>query len=429
MHTDFSRRTLLASLAAGALLRPRATASGSGQPCHLLIVTALGGWDVTFALDPKPGSPHIDGPEVDEDTHDPEDREAITTYADIPIMTNPTKRPKVSRFFERWADRSLVVNGLNMGTIAHTECQVRLLTGHIAAGHADVGMISGAELGSARPVPYMDLGGAGHTGPLAALSGRAGLSGQLAWLLDRRRPLKGPGNRSYPQYHPDRVEQDAITAWLDAASLRQQEALSGWGRGAYRLDDWSEARGRADALLAQGRQLANGLANAAARTLAAQADVALDMLDSGLAHNLLLDSGGFWDTHLDNSDQHKLHNDLFAGLDHLVGELQARGLLDHTVVLVVSEMGRATRRNSGGGKDHWPSTSALLVGGPVAGGRVLGGTTDTLGPRPVDLVSGLLDERGLVPRYDHFAAGVLQLLGVDPAPWLPGVPPLGGLRT
>ncbi|HMV66578.1 MAG TPA: DUF1501 domain-containing protein, partial [Myxococcota bacterium] len=184
---------------------------------------------------------------------------------------------------------------------------------------------------------------------------------------------------------------------------------------------------RADALLADGRRLANGLAAAEARTLAAQADIALDMLQTGLSHSLLLDTGASWDTHLDNSDQHALHDDLFAGLDRLVGGLSSAGLLDTTIVLVVSEMARATRRNSGGGKDHWPSTSAMLIGGPVAGGRSIGATTDTLAPLPLDLVTGRRDDRGLVPRYNHLIAGVLQLAGVDPEPWLPGVTPLGGL--
>jgi hypothetical protein len=422
---QLTRRALLASLAAGLAVRPRATA-GADRPCHLLIVTALGGWDVTFAFDPKPGVRGIDGPEVDEDADNPEDREAVTTFAGIPVMTNPHKRPKVSRFFERWAERALVLNGVSVGTIAHTEAQVRMLTGAIAAGRADVGMISGATLGAARPVPYMDLGGAGFTGPLAALSGRAGRSGQLANLLDRRRPLKGPGELSYPQYHPSDADADAISAWLAEAEARQQAALGGWGRGAHRLEDWTEARGRADALLADGRRLANGLA--AARTLRSQADVALDMLTSGLSHSLLLDSGGLWDTHLDNSDQHGLYNDLFAGLDHLLDGLDAAGLLDHTVVLVLSEMSRSAKRNSSGGKDHWSATSALLLGGPVAGGRVIGATADSLAPLPLNLASGARDDGGLVPRYDHLAAGVLQLLDVDPGEWLPGVTPLGGLR-
>jgi hypothetical protein len=52
-------------------------------------------------------------------------------------------------------------------------------------------------------------------------------------------------------------------------------------------------------------------------------------------------------------------------------------LLDETLVLSLSEMGRAPVINGSGGKDHWPYTSALLVGGGLSGGRVLGGTDES----------------------------------------------------
>jgi len=53
-------------------------------------------------------------------------------------------------------------------------------------------------------------------------------------------------------------------------------------------------------------------------------------------------------------------------------------LLDQTTVLVMSEMGRTPIHNAAIGKDHWPVTSAMLVGAGVAGGRVVGATDDEL---------------------------------------------------
>lgn len=434
MRPLVTRRQLLAGSAAALVARPwlgRAVADAAG-PTHLIVVTALGGWDVSFALDPKPGSRRVHGPELDEDRSNADDREEVQTFSGIPVMTNPHKRPAQARFFERWASRTLVINGVHTGTIAHEECRVRMLTGALTADHADLAAITGATLGAALPVPYMDVGGSGYTGPLAALSGRAGLNGQLAQLLERGRQLKGPRGLDYPQYAPRGADEDAIEAWLASADARFAAEMSGWGTGAARVDDLLEARQRAQALLAGGSRLANGLDRARGlfetNRLTAGADIALELLTSGVAHTVNLDTGSGWDTHTDNTDQHGFWQKLFDGLDHLLTSLQDASLLDRTAVLVLSEMGRTPLQNGNGGKDHWPVTSAMLLGGPVAGGRVIGATDDGMEALPVDLATGEPDPAGLIPRYDHLAAGVLSLLDVDPAPWLGAVPALGGLR-
>jgi uncharacterized protein (DUF1501 family) len=50
---------------------------------------------------------------------------------------------------------------------------------------------------------------------------------------------------------------------------------------------------------------------------------------------------------------------------------------------VWGEFGRTPRVNAGGGRDHWPEVGpALLVGGGIRGGQVLG-ATDRLGGKAV----------------------------------------------
>ena len=59
-----------------------------------------------------------------------------------------------------------------------------------------------------------------------------------------------------------------------------------------------------------------------------------------------------------------------------------RGLLQETMVVVVSEFGRTPRINSGNGRDHWPyGFSAFLAGGGVKGGTVYG-KMDKVGRNP-----------------------------------------------
>jgi len=89
---------------------------------------------------------------------------------------------------------------------------------------------------------------------------------------------------------------------------------------------------------------------------------------------LAFTSVGGWDTHVNQgAAQGQLANKLAAlgeGLDAL-----AQGLGDalrNTVIVVMSEFGRTVRQNGTGGTDHGRANVMWLLGGPVAGGQVLG---------------------------------------------------------
>ena len=109
-------------------------------------------------------------------------------------------------------------------------------------------------------------------------------------------------------------------------------------------------------------------------------------------------------------------------------KLKDKALLATTTVVVMSEMGRTPRLNGPaptGGKDHWPVTSAMVLGAGVRPG-VYGGTNDKLNGLNVDLVGGKVMEGGHPLRYDNFAAGVLQLIGITSTDWLPDALPMQG---
>jgi hypothetical protein len=68
----------------------------------------------------------------------------------------------------------------------------------------------------------------------------------------------------------------------------------------------------------------------------------------------------------------------------LIEDLEARGLLESTLVVAWGEIGRTPRVNQDAGRDHWPYVmSAALAGGGVKGGRVVG-TSDGQGAHPKD---------------------------------------------
>ncbi|MDB5346140.1 MAG: hypothetical protein JWP89_4517 [Schlesneria sp.] len=97
-----------------------------------------------------------------------------------------------------------------------------------------------------------------------------------------------------------------------------------------------------------------------------------------------------WDTHVDNWG--KLKNALLPqvdrGLAALMDDLSASGLLDQTLVIVMSEFGRTPKvSNLPGealpGRDHWASVYSLLAAGAgVRGGQVIG-QSDSIAAYPV----------------------------------------------
>ncbi|RLS39641.1 MAG: DUF1501 domain-containing protein [Planctomycetota bacterium] len=119
--------------------------------------------------------------------------------------------------------------------------------------------------------------------------------------------------------------------------------------------------------------------------------------DLAVSDKLKCASGGGWDTHGNNF--HCLKEWLLPEFDQaysaLLDDLEARGLLDSTLVLVTSEMGRNPKVGdvrsggvSGAGRDHWTNAmSVLLAGGGVRGGQVYG-STDKVGGYPSDKPCG-----------------------------------------
>lgn len=88
----------------------------------------------------------------------------------------------------------------------------------------------------------------------------------------------------------------------------------------------------------------------------------------------------------------------------LIQDLEERGLLDSTLVIVMGEMGRSPRVNSSAGRDHWPQCGfSLLTGGGVKAGMVYG-ATDHQAAYPV---SNPVHPSELV-------ATIYHLLGIDP---------------
>jgi hypothetical protein len=84
-----------------------------------------------------------------------------------------------------------------------------------------------------------------------------------------------------------------------------------------------------------------------------------------------------WDTHMDNFNalSTRLLPQLDKGMGTLVADLAQRGLLETTTIVWMGEFGRTPRINQNAGRDHWPrSWSVVVGGGGMKNGQVIGAT-------------------------------------------------------
>ncbi len=97
-----------------------------------------------------------------------------------------------------------------------------------------------------------------------------------------------------------------------------------------------------------------------------------------------------WDTHFDNFPRVKeMAGQVDQPLAFLLTDLKQRGMLDSTLVVWMGEFGRTPKINPRAGRDHYPRAfNAVLAGGGVRGGQVIGKTDDaggTVEDRPVNV--------------------------------------------
>jgi hypothetical protein len=114
-----------------------------------------------------------------------------------------------------------------------------------------------------------------------------------------------------------------------------------------------------------------------------------------------------WDTHARNFGVLRDYNLPYFDLTFsaLMEDLEHRGLLAETLVVVMSEMGRTPRVNGNGGRDHWTHCySVLLAGAGIRGGTVYGAS---------DAQAAYVKDNPVTPA--DLCATIYHCLGIDPA--------------
>ena len=125
---------------------------------------------------------------------------------------------------------------------------------------------------------------------------------------------------------------------------------------------------------------------------------------------------GGWDHHWDLQKGYENYLPIVdSAVAALFTDLEDRGMLDSTLVVLCGEFSRTPKMNDGGnggapmskgtpGRDHWGNSMFCLMGGGGVKGGIVVGSTDRLGERP--------KERAVTPSNIH--ATIYRVLGIDP---------------
>ena len=342
-----------------------------------------------------------------------------------PLGTVKTKIPGVhfSEMMSRTAevaDRICVVRSMTHGEADHDRGTHNMFTGYRpspAIHYPSFGSVVSHELGSRNDlppyvcIPSMPNAFAG-TGYLGSAYGPFSLGADPASSGFKVRDLNLPNGVDEKRF----AERKDIRAAVDEhfSTLEKSDALDGMDsfyQRAYSLLSSDKARA-AFSISDEPAKLRDeyGRNTAGQRMLLARR-----LVEAGVRF-VSLTYGG-WDHH-DNiknaiTNQMPQFDQAFAAL---IRDLDKRGLLDSTLVMVTTEFGRTPKINSTAGRDHYPKVfSIILAGGGIKRGVVHGASDPTGGEPESDPLT--------VP---DLAATVYNQLGIDSNKilWAPGPRPI-----
>jgi len=362
VHAALSRRTVLAGAAGalgyGALAYPLRAESAQTPRKKLLLLFLSGGASQLETWDPKPGA-KTGGP-----------FRAISTS--LPGVHIGELLPHTAEIMHRLA----VVRSVNSNIPDHFQGHYAMQAGRIVPGYPVLGsavakllerpgdMLPGyVSIRRDGPKAYTDIGNAGFLGAkyeaVRILNGRPpenlvqpnGVKPTLAEAVERVRRASN-----------DRFRQDR-----DAAPIHSYDTTFEQAQVLMRRREIFDLEQEAPA----------DRERYGKHDFGQQCLLARRLLQSGVTCVRVTHFD--WDAHQDNFYWHQVR---CAEFDRtfvtLLDDLERRGMLEHTLVVVSGEMGRTPQINNLGGRDHWGRAwSVAMAGCGVRPGVVHGSTNDT----------------------------------------------------
>lgn len=237
--------------------------------------------------------------------------------------------------------------------------------------------------------------------------GSGGRSNDAAYLGPKYASIVlGNGNPPRNSQRPDGLTQDS-EARRDAVRRQVDDRFSGRRRSAT-TDAYAANYEQAQRLMDQ-RQVfdvtkepAKDMERYGNHDFGRHCLLARRLLEQGITFVQVTHSN--YDTHNENFDFHlEQLGEFDRGFGTFVADLADRGMLESTLVVVLSEFGRTPRINQYYGRDHWGKSWSICLGGAgVQRGAVIGKTNDT----GTEVVDREVDHGNLFHTY-------LQAVGID----------------
>ncbi len=339
------------------LIEPPRSSSAPYEGTLFLFINASGGWDPTSLCDPK-GAAFVDDPNrMNNYLTDEIGQAGNLRYA--PMGGNQA-------FFDKYYDRTLVVNGIDMLTNGHDQGNRHTWSGRLAEGYPSMAAFFAASFGVSQPLAFLTFGAYSETAGLVARtrSGNINVLQRLAYPSrqnpdDELSAFHNPAAEEFIQ----RAQRDREVALLETQGLPKiREAMS----------TLFTSRSGSNELRRLTEYLPETFSN---NPIGEQAQLAIAAFRAGVCVSANLSMGGF-DTHGDNDNQQAARlQTMLEGIDVLWSEAEQHGVADRVFVAVGSDFGRSPGYNDGNGKDHWPVSSMMFMGKGVTGNRVVGSST------------------------------------------------------
>ncbi len=392
----------LFKLEALAAAQKSGTATAAGGPAAKSIINIYlpGGMAAQETFDPKPFAP--------------------IEYRG-PLGTVKTKLPGVvfGETMEKTAavaDKICVIRSMTHGEADHDRGTHNMFTGYRpspAIHYPSIGSIVSHELGARNDLPpYVCIPSMPNTfagtGYLGSAYGPFSLGSDPANTGFKVRDLNLPAGVDAKRFGERKDMRAAVDEHF--SKLEKSDALDGMDsfyQRAYAM--LSSEKARAAFSIADEKQSLRdqyGMNDAGQRMLLARR-----LVESGVRF-VSLTYGG-WDHH-DNiktamTNQMPKFDQAFAAL---IRDLEQRGMLDSTLVLVTTEFGRTPKINNTAGRDHYPKVfSIVMAGGGIKKGLIHGSTDATAGepdqnPLHVpDLAATIYNQIGINPEKSLMAPG------------------------
>ena len=340
------------------------------------------------------------------DTFDPKP-EAGNDYCgplNAPIETN-VKGIRICELLPllaKQADKYSLIRSMTHGVNAHETASYTVQTGRISGGHdvypsvgAVVSLFKGCSAGYKGLIP-----------PYVVLTQPQGRFSEAGFLGNKYKPFATGGDPAQPRFAVEGVVAQGVNDQRQRARRDYLHQLDLLGRA---LPDDPQIKASKEAE-AQAYELILGDAGKVfdltqekdemrdrygRNTFGQSCLLARRLIEGGVRYvtvnhfdtvfnltcwDMHADGGGLDNTYLDY--ERHLCPQFDWAFTALIEDLEQRGLLEETVVAVLSEFGRTPQLNPRGGRDHYPAAwTNFLCGGNIRGGQVIG-STDKIGSRP-----------------------------------------------